>query len=267
MQKTNRKESLISEAYYQRIKCLNIRHYAGEIGYYSKAAMRPAEESILSTLKKGSVVLDLGCGSGRFSIGAAKKGFAVTGLDITQEAIDASSARAKNENLQNVTFVCGDMTEIPFDSNFFDYVFCPRFSINAVATVEKQKRAVSEMIRVVKNGGVVHIESFNKFYLGNGLYMPLHNFFVDIWRHIKMAVCKISGTVYEGLLPGDIIYKANKTAEASVGYAHLPTFIELKRLIPNGYCYKMYSIPQIIGKKKFDVFKYFRYSIWIFITK
>lgn len=261
-----KKNILDNEKYYQKIKSLNQKHYAGEISYYSKALIRRVEEKILSNLKNGSKILDLGCGSGRFSIGAAKLGFNVCGLDITQEAIDASIKRAHEEHLDNVEFFCGDMTTIPFNDDEFDFVFCPRFSINAVATLEKRKQAVKEMLRVVKNGGIVHIESFNKLYLGKGILFLLKNILRDLFRYFKVLVCKLFNKNYVGLLPGDIVYEANKVKGASIGYAHLPTFIELKKMIPTGFKYKMYSIPQI-KSGRMDIFKYFRYSIWIFIKK
>ncbi len=66
---------------------------------------------------------------------------------------------------------------------------------------------------------------------------------------------------YFGLLPGDIVYKANKVIGASNGYAHIPSIFELQKLIPKNIKFKFYSIPQIIKNKKFDLLKFFRYSI------
>ncbi len=252
--------------YYARIKKLNIKHYSGEISYYTKAPMRKVEDKLLGLLRKGTKVLDLGCGSGRFSIGAAQLDLNVTGLDITPDAIKAAETRAKKLELGNVHFIVGDMTKIPFNDNEFDYVFCPRFSINAVATFEKRQAAISEMMRVVKPGGVVYIESFNKLYMGKGLYIPTKNILTDIWRVIRMLLYRVINREYLGLLPGDIVYEANKAEGASIGYAHLPTIIELTALLPKDVSHDFYSIPQILGKK-FDPFKYFRYSIWVFLTK
>src|SRR3989338_6490982 len=140
--------------YYARIKELNISHYAGEISYYTQAPLREVEKKLLASIPKGSRILDVGCGSGRFSIGTAQSGHTVIGIDITQAAITAASERAKNLKLDNVNFLVSDMTEMPFQNNEFDYVFCPRFSINAVATFQKRKKAIDEMMRVVKSGEI-----------------------------------------------------------------------------------------------------------------
>ena len=159
------------------------------------------------------------------------------------------------------------MTNMSFNDNEFDYVFCPRFSINAVATFQRRQKAIQEMLRVVKPGGVVYVESFNKFYLGRGLFFLLKNIFCDVWRMLVMTLCWIFGKRYAGLLPGDIIYESNKVVGASKGYAHLPTIFELRKLTPAHISPKFYSIPQIIEERRTDLFKYFRYSIWTLLTK
>lgn len=253
--------------YYARIKELNVSHYAGEVSYYIQAPLRQVEKKILASISKGSRMLDVGCGSGRFSIGAAQTGYDVTGIDITSEAITAASNKAKNLKLNNIRFLVGDMTNMPFNDNEFDYVFCPRFSINAVATFQRRQRAVQEMMRVVKPGGVVYIESFNRFYLGRGLFFLLQNIFRDAFRISVIMLCWIFQKQYTGLLPGDIIYESNKVVGASKGYAHLPTIFELKKLTPAHISPKFHSIPQIIDERSIDPFKYFRYSIWTLLTK
>lgn len=254
-----------SEDYYKRIKKLNIEHYTGEISYYTHAPIRKVEKSLFLIIKKGSTILDLGCGSGRFSIGAAQAGFNVTGVDITPDAVNAAKKKAEKLDIKNIKLEIGDMTKLSFNEKTFDYVFCPRFSINAVATSFMREKAVEEMLRVVKDGGTVFIESFNKLYLGDGIVFLFKNIFRDILIYFSILYCYFINKKYEGLLPGDIIYRANKTKDASVGYAHLPTIFELFKLIPKGYKFKFYSIPQINGENKYDFFKYFRYSIWIFI--
>src|SRR3989338_7742474 len=102
-------ETIDENDYYARIKELNVSHYAGEVSYYIQAPLRQVEKKMLVSIFKGSKILDVGCGFGRFSIGAAQTGHDVTGLDITSEAIIAASNKAKNLKLYNIRFLVGDM--------------------------------------------------------------------------------------------------------------------------------------------------------------
>lgn len=255
------------DGYYQKIKQLNIKHYSGEVPYYSTADLRPAEKSLLAEIDKKAILLDLGCGSGRFSIGAAKLGFRVTGVDITPDAVKAATKRAKELKLKDVNFRVGDMTELEFTSNLFDVVFCPRFVINAVSTMPRRKMAVKEMLRVVKKDGRVYIESFNRFYLGMGISVLIRNLLTDLIRNMKLQLSKDLGNEYKGLLPGDMVYPSNKVKSATVGYAHIPNIFELKTMIPEGIKFNVLSIPEIVYNKKFDPLKYFRYSLWLILEK
>jgi len=257
----------LEKDYYQKIKRLNIKHYAAEASYYSRAELRPVEKAIFGQLRPKSTLLDLGCGAGRFSIGASQQGFKITGVDITPKAVEAAKKKFKELQLRNADFQVGDMTDLQFKNSSFSYVFCPRFSINAIATFTRRKKAVKEMLRVAKPGGKIYIESFNRFYLGMGLYVPIRNMTIDIFRKLKIRLYLLVGKKYGDLLPGDMIYPANKVKGAPEGYAHIPTIFELKRLIPPEVKYKIYSIPEISGMKKFDCLRYFRYSLWLMLCK
>ena len=65
--------------------------------------------------------LDLGCGSGVFSIWLAKQGMDVTGLDLFPEAVSMGNAQAEAAGV-DVAFVCGDLfSHAP--SEAYDLVF------------------------------------------------------------------------------------------------------------------------------------------------
>ncbi len=259
---------MINESkYYKRINDLHRQHFTGEVPFYSSAELRPVEKILLSSFTKEAKLLDLACGSGRFSIGAAKMGFNVLGVDITPKTVEAAQTRARSLKLSNASFRIGDMSELDLKDSAFDYVVCPRFSINAISVFSRRLRAVKEMLRVVKPGGKVYIESFNRWYIGRGLIIPAKLYIIDLLRNAQILTKKVMSSEYEGLMPGDLIYPANKVKGATEGYTHLPSVIEIRRWIPRGSSYNFYSIPQMIRPQKFDLFKYFRYSIWLVIEK
>jgi len=62
-------------------------------------------------------ILDLACGYGRHALSFARRGFRVTGVDITKEFIDDA---IKNSNLEglNAQFINADIRDIHFENEF-----------------------------------------------------------------------------------------------------------------------------------------------------
>ena len=58
-------------------------------------------------LPRGASILDMGCGTGRHSVALAQRGFAVTGVDLSEDMLEKARARAEAENT-NVTFIQHD---------------------------------------------------------------------------------------------------------------------------------------------------------------
>lgn len=73
---------------------------------------------LVKVLKKGSKILDIGCGSGvpidKFLL---EKGFDITGIDISDEQI-----RLAKQNLPKGDFIVGDMSQIQFPVESFDAI-------------------------------------------------------------------------------------------------------------------------------------------------
>lgn len=63
------------------------------------------------SLQRGGSVLDVGCGTGRHSIELAKRGFAVTGLDLSSGMLERAAAAAKAASV-NVNWIHSDATRI-----------------------------------------------------------------------------------------------------------------------------------------------------------
>jgi ubiquinone/menaquinone biosynthesis C-methylase UbiE len=81
---------------------------------------QPALAASVAGEMLGPKVLDLGCGTGDLAIALARRGFDVTGVDISSVGIDIARAKAAHEGL-NVRFKVQDATnpvlpEAPFDS-------------------------------------------------------------------------------------------------------------------------------------------------------
>ncbi len=83
----------------------NILHNEGRLSQTKEQVERFVE---LLELEKGAKVLDLCCGIGRHSLELARRGYDVTGVDLTEKYIEKARRNAEEEGL-DVEFVRGDM--------------------------------------------------------------------------------------------------------------------------------------------------------------
>lgn len=108
-------------------------------------------------------VLDVGCGRGLMLIGVAKRLRAgrVVGLDLWQtrdqsgNALDTTLDNVRAEGVADrVQIQTGDMQEMPFPDATFDAVVSS-WAIHNVPTAEGRRKAITEIVRVLKPGGRV----------------------------------------------------------------------------------------------------------------
>src|SRR5688572_9839279 len=60
----------------------------------------------------GAAVLDAGCGTGRYAIELARRGYVVHGVDLSPDLIDVAT-RAIGDSRGRVSFSVGDVTQLP----------------------------------------------------------------------------------------------------------------------------------------------------------
>ncbi|MCL5113982.1 MAG: class I SAM-dependent methyltransferase [Patescibacteria group bacterium] len=100
--------------------------------------------------------IEMGCGKGRNVIWLAKQGVEMTGFDFSKAAIKEAKRRAYREKILNkAKFIIHDAIKAwPFKSNSFDLgIDC--FATTDIETIKGRKFAVSELIRVVRSGGLI----------------------------------------------------------------------------------------------------------------
>ena len=109
-------------------------------------------------LATGDRVLDAGSGPGRFSIVAANLGARVTVLDLSESQLQIAREKIGQAGLiENVEdFVHGDITDLSvFPDAHFDAVICYGGALSYVC--ERRHEAASELVRVVRPGGMILI--------------------------------------------------------------------------------------------------------------
>jgi ubiquinone/menaquinone biosynthesis C-methylase UbiE len=107
-------------------------------------------------LRPGARVLDLACGHGRHSARLARRGFAVTGLDVS-----ASSLELARETEPAAQYVEGDMRELPFEASSFDAVINLFTAFGYFEDEADDQRVLHEVARVLRPGGAFLIDTIN----------------------------------------------------------------------------------------------------------
>ena len=146
-------------------------------------------------LVKGKL-LDLGTGPGTQAIELAKKGFTVTGSDVSSSAIKKAEL-----STDKVNFVVDDILNSKFERESFDYIL-DRGCFH-VLPVDERNTYLNQIKRILKKNGMIFLKCMSK----NEKNIPddkgPHKFFKEeIINYFKSGfdIKKSKDTVYYGTL-------------------------------------------------------------------
>lgn len=150
-----------SRAYLEQLKSHDISAYGKYLG------------RVFGHVKKGAMVLDVGCGTGQVANFLQEKGYKVVGIDISPLFIKQAKKSGK------ANFRVMDSNKIEFKDNYFDAVI----SAETIEHITQPERALSEMARVLKRNGILIIRFPNKLSI-------LKNLLVRVSRKPKFKIVK-----------------------------------------------------------------------------
>lgn len=107
-------------------------------------------------------VLDVGCGSGEHALLAATIGLQVTGVDVSQVAIERARAKARQRGLI-AEFLVGDVLDLP-SVDRLDAPFDTVIDVGCFHTFANADRPLyaRSLAAVVEPGGVLHLLCFSE---------------------------------------------------------------------------------------------------------
>lgn len=119
---------------------------------------------------KGKLVLDVGCGMGRFAEVATRWGAHVIGIDLS------AAAQVAARNLADREFVAlqADVFALPFAPESFDYIY----SIGVLHHTPDCEAAVKALPKFLKPGGCLAVwlySGYNKWYRFSDIYRKVTN--------------------------------------------------------------------------------------------
>jgi ubiquinone/menaquinone biosynthesis C-methylase UbiE len=110
----------------------------------------------LTNAPKGSTILDVATGTGQLAFAFAKRGYDVTGVDITESMLEI--ARKHNKD-GLVKFEAADATHLRFEANSFD-VSCISFALHDMPPKIREK-VLQEIVQVTRPNGIIVIVDYD----------------------------------------------------------------------------------------------------------
>ena len=123
---------------------------------------------ILNELNKeinlsSKTILDLGGGTGGYTMELAKSSKVVYGLDFNMSKVPFKK--------DNIALLKGDATNLPFKDNSFDFIFCS----SLIEHIQDQNKVINEINRILKHDKFCYL-SYPPFYspVGGHQFKPFH---------------------------------------------------------------------------------------------
>ena len=204
--------------------------------------------------KPNARLLDVPCGNGRVALELAKRGYRVTGVDISTEFIDEARASASDNShatagntdlAAHVEFVLGDMRSIEGDS-LYDGAFCVGNSFGFMKYSDTGK-FLTGVARALKPGARFIVETA----------MAAESLLPDFEEQTSHEVGDISLTVKErysaeeSCVDSEYIFERNGTSETRKAKHWIYTVAEIKRMLERAG----FEVLEIFGSLKFEPYK------------
>jgi len=105
-------------------------------------------------------IIDIGCGTGRHSIELAKKGYQVTGIDLSSSLLEWAQEKAKDQSL-HIDFQKHDARKLPFKNEFDLAIMICEGAFPLMETDEMNYEILKNAYNVLKYKGKVIFTTLN----------------------------------------------------------------------------------------------------------
>ena len=171
-----------------------------------------------------SKVLDIACGSGRHSIELARRGFDVTGFDLSEYLIGEAKKNLVNSKERDlkVKFLIKDMRKFNF-KNSFDIAVNIFTSFGYFESDEENSKVFENVSNSLRKDGYFIFDFLNKNYLENHLVPTTRN------KHGNITVVQ-KRIIENGFVKKNIIIKAGKKESQFEEVLKLYSLSEFKKM-------------------------------------
>ncbi len=101
---------------------------------------------------KSITILDVGCGTGRHSIELAKRGYNITGIDLSDSQLTRAREKAEKQDLK-IDFFKYDARDLPFNNEFYLVIMLCEGAFPLMETDEMNYEILKNATKSLKEGG------------------------------------------------------------------------------------------------------------------
>jgi len=112
---------------------------------------------------KSKRILDIGCGTGRHAIELAKRGYKVTGIDLSESQLKRAEQKAKDKNL-HVDFQRADARNLEFANEFDLVIMLCEGAFSLMETDEMNFSILENATKALKNKGKIIFTTLNALF-------------------------------------------------------------------------------------------------------
>lgn len=117
---------------------------------------------------KEITILDIGCGTGRHAIELTKRGYKVTGVDLSDSQLQRAREKAEAEGL-NIDFIKMDARNLGFDQEFYLAIMICEGAFSLMETDEMNFQILQGAAKALRVGGKLIFTTLN------GLFPLFHS--------------------------------------------------------------------------------------------
>ena len=224
----------------QQIGATNGIHYFESIG---KLEEYPIPEIPVEEGRENQLLLDIGCGWGRWLLASSRKKYIPVGIDLRLEFCEIAR-QVVSENGSHAYTVVADLQELPFQDQVFDLIWS--FSVIQHTHYDRLINCLREIKRILNTNGYCFLEFPNKNGFRNRFgpatasnnmefeswdvryYTPdeYRKIFLEFFDQFEFSTHSMLGI---GILPGDLKYAKGLKNKAIITVSRLLT--ELSNVI------------------------------------
>lgn len=112
--------------------------------------------SYLEKICKDKIVLDAGCGTGKFLNILEEKSKKYIGIDLSDKQLEKAKVKSKKDTSE---FICSNLSNINLESNKVDLIICS-WVLGTIIDIDERNKCLSELKRLLNpNGTIILIEN------------------------------------------------------------------------------------------------------------